>query len=358
MRHFKLIATATVLAPFLVLSPSSAQVTPVAAGPPSTAGQLTPPASLMPDSMFSHPVPANWPVAADSSALVAQLVTDYTNAYGSVGLGARPIFWVPANQPLVPLVVQPGCNNFLPSTGTTAPVPWWAPSSPTGDSPLEFYQPSTNSLWELWQARPVTTSTGGQLTNYGGWSACWGGKASLSTTTGVFPVPYGQSATGIEDTATEITQADVASAAIRHTIGMTVVGCNGYVYPADRGDCSDDPGQIPEGTWFRWPASVPCSGDTPLANMVCAAGKTYGFVVVDQAGVVQLDADVDNDDWYLEGNAGAIGYWHSSGSGCCIYTGGGSPMDLAMTNAAGVEEQEYQAVANLPWGQLQVVVPS
>ena len=59
----------------------------------------------------------------------------------------------------------------------------------------------------------------------------------MATTDGVFPSPYGLSASGIGYLPTAITEADVASGAIHHAIAVELPGCYGQVYPADRSDC-------------------------------------------------------------------------------------------------------------------------
>ena len=116
-----------------------------------------------------------------------------------------------------------------------------------------------------------------------------GGQALPGGGSGVFPSPYGLAASGISYLPTTITEADVASGAIDHAIAVELPGCYGYVYPADRSDCSshanDGSGQPNEGQWFRFPASVNCANydATPFEDMVCKAVQTYGMVVVDYA---------------------------------------------------------------------------
>ena len=82
---------------------------------------------------------------------------------------------------MVPLSVQAGCQDFRAETGATAPIPSWAPVSGPGDDILTVYQPSSHSVWELWQAHRVTapsaTAHAGRRVTGDGWSACWAGKA-------------------------------------------------------------------------------------------------------------------------------------------------------------------------------------
>jgi hypothetical protein len=280
----------------------------------------------MPDSLFNQNV-QNWPVDPNSSEFADDIVAQYTSAYGEVAVNTnRPVYWVPANQPLVQLSVASGCNDFTASTGTEVPIPADATAGSSSDEILTVYQPSSETEWEFWLASKTSS----------GWSACWGGEQSLATTDGVFPAPYGETASGIANLATEITDADVASGSIDHAIAMEVLGdaCNGYVYPADRGDCGSYPGEPSEGTWFRFPSDLPMpSGLTPFAQMVFRAIQTYGAVVVDQGGAVALEAE-QPEDWAAEGNTGT------------------DPITASWDGLA-----EYQVVASLPWADLQVVDP-
>jgi hypothetical protein len=294
-----------------------------------SSSDLTPPSSLFPNSIFNKNV-QSWSAGPNSSEFAADIVTDYKKAFGTVGVNTnRSTYEVPANQPMVPLYVQAGCHNFTPNTGPEAPVPPNAVPGNSSDAPLIIYQPSSDYEWEFWQAAKDGP----------GWSACWGGKLRMTTSDGVFSSPYGLSASGISYLATEITEADVASGSIDHAIAMEVTDCNwpddpNYVYPADRTDCGTNPGQPAEGQWFRFPANLAMpSGLTPFGQMVFKAIQTYGAVIVDQGGAVMLEAE-SNGDWAAEGNSGT------------------DPITASWDG-----KQEYQVVANLPWGQLQTIDP-
>ena len=165
------------------------------------------------------------------------------------------------------------------------PIPSYAALTGFSDSPLVIYQPSTGTDWEFWQLTRLSASS---------YHACWGGRLSLATSDGVFPAPYGLSATGISYLATTITEADVESGSIDHAIAVALPRCNHSVYPASRTDCGTDPGQPAEGQWFRFAAGTTCAPSqcsTPFAQMVFKAIQTYGMVVVDQAGAVMIEAE-------------------------------------------------------------------
>jgi hypothetical protein len=295
--------------------------------PPTTAAPVSgdPTASSeWPSSVFESDV-QNWPVDPNSGEYVNDLVTDYQDHYGTVGVNSMPIYSVPAGQPDVNISVSSGCNNFLSSTGGQIPIPSYTNLNGSSDSPLIVWQPSTQTDWELWEASRQSSNS---------YSACWGGKLDMAGSDGVFPPTLGLSATGISYLATAITEADVASGSINHAIAITLPACNGYVYPADRGDCGSNSGQPGEGQWFRLPANVAMpSGLTPFAQMVFRALQTYGAVVTDQGGSVSIESEQPSD-WAAEGHSGT---------------------DPITSSWDGL--QEYQVVASLPWSSLQVVDP-
>jgi hypothetical protein len=309
--------------------PTAASAATTKTSPLTTGAKAVPPASLWPSSVFNSIV-KTWPVVPSSSQYAADIVADYKAEYGAVGINTDfATYEAPAKAPLVTVSVRPGCNNFIPGTGRRAPIPNYAATGSSTDAPLIIYQPSSGYEWEYWQAAKTAS----------GWSACWGGRLRMTTSDGVFPFPYGLSASGISYLATEITEADVASGSIKHAISMGILNCNwphypAYVYPADRTDCGTHVGQPSEGQWLRFPPSLAMpSGLTPFGRMVYRAIQDYGVVITDQSGDVTLYAE-DPSDWVAEGNKGV------------------DPITKSWDG-----QQEYQVVANLPWAQLQTLVP-
>lgn len=281
---------------------------------------------LLPSAIFSRPVVSR-PVAAGSAGYVSRLVEQYHSHYGSVGVNGMPLFSVGPRQARVPVGVSPACNNFESSVGSV-PIPAAAYTTDPhyqADSDLIVYQPSTSTAWELWQAK---RSASGQ------WSACWGGRLDTATSDGLFPKPFGLSATGISYLATTVTEQDVASGRIGHTIALDVAACNYYTYPAGRGDCAADPGQPPEGSWFRMPASVSMpAGLTSYGRMVFSALQTYGAVVTDQAGAVMVQGETTRD-WSATGHRG-----------------------IDPITASWQGRPEYATLSGVPWSKLQVISP-
>ena len=80
--------------------------------------------------------------------------------------------------------------------------------------------------------------------------------------------------------------------------------------------------------------------------------------MVDHGGSDGIEADYATGTWTDEGNSGPIGSWqHKPNGQCCIFAGGGGPLEQSFRTAPDDYEQEYQVIANLPWSQLQVIVP-
>jgi hypothetical protein len=240
-----------------------------------------------------------------------------------------PVFTVPATQALVPITANPWAGTaFLGQIGGSAPIPVGAYTTSktySGDSDIIISQPSTDSVWELWQARNNGNGT---------WSASWGGKLSPSTSTGVFTFPYGLSATGISYFGTMITEADVAAGAINHTLALSVPLCNSWTYPANRGDCAVNSGHFSEGAFVKFPTSVAMpTGLTPLAQMTFKALQSYGAVVVDYAGSNAIQGET-RADWAFAGHSGA------------------DPITTASNG-----KPSYAAFNGMPWSKMIVVDP-
>lgn len=276
--------------------------------------------------LFRTPLAASDPVLPQSATYVRDFVRDYHHAYGAVTVNTMPLAIASPGQAPVRITVKPDrCANFRSDTGARIPIPPGTRTSGVGDSPLVVYQPSTGTDWELWQASPTAT----------GWSACWGGKLDTFKSDGVFPDGYGLSGSGISYLATMITEADVASGSIKHAIALDLPACNApQVFPADRTDCGHDPGQPPEGTWWRFPPGLPVPrGLTPFARMVFHAVQTYGLVFTDQAGAVAIQAQTP------------------------VATGHGGRHSANPLVASFEGRQAYQVLDGLPWVRLEAVRP-
>lgn len=303
---------------------------PVAPAPAASGRHRYGPVANEPLSLWDSPIPAAWPLDPSSATEVANFAASIPAYWGAVTLNSMPVFTVPASQPLVPVTPKAGCGtSFATQIGGAVPIPpgaYTTDANYQNDSSIIISQPSTKSVWELWQGRNNGNGT---------WSACWGGELSSATTNGIFTWPYGLSASGVSYYGTMITEADVASGSIRHTLAMSVPLCNSWVYPAVRGDCATDAGHFSEGTIVKLPASVAMpSGMTPLAQMTFKALQTYGAVVVDYAGANAIQGETTAD-WAFSGHTGT---------------------DPITTASLGWPR--YAVFNGMPWSSLEVVDPT
>jgi hypothetical protein len=166
------------------------------------------------------------------------------------------------------------------------PLPATTPLPTDSDAHVSVWQPSTDTVWELWKTRRVGTDL----------QACWGGRIDhASTSIGTFTFPYGGTATGISTIAGLITPGDLASGHIDHAISMGVVRtlAKTFSWPANRTDGrSTTVDSIPEGQRLRLDPTIDLSTLplTPFGRMIAQALQTYGAIVRDTSGAVTVYA--------------------------------------------------------------------
>jgi hypothetical protein len=154
---------------------------------------------------------------------------------------------------------------------------------------MTVYQPSSNTMWEFWQAKNVN----------GQWQACWGGQMkNTSTGTGLWPSPYGTTATGLPFVGGQVTAEELTRGEIRHVIGIALVDlekADVFSWPATRSDGYNPNGaanRIPEGSRFRLDptVNVDALNMSAAGKIIAKAAQKYGFVVWDKAGAISIRA--------------------------------------------------------------------
>jgi hypothetical protein len=267
-----------------------------------------------PTSFWYQPIPATAPLNANSAAYAQNLASQIKTYYGNVNLNttsyAAPVYYVqtsgtpytttsdPNATPLLQVgsrvnVAVSDCQNKgytdagLAAQWQGVPIPAGATPALGTDSEMDIYDISTQTFWEFW----VIHNSSGQ------WSGCWGGRIqNTSQNNGIFPNPYGGSATGLPYQAGEITAAELSSGTIDHVMGIAIVNADTwsvFSWPANRSDGynpNNAPNQIPEGIRLRLDPSVNLAALnlTPVARTIAIAAQKYGFVVWDKAGAVTL----------------------------------------------------------------------
>lgn len=244
--------------------------------------------------------------------------------------GAAPIYVIPtANHPrrLVQWRTNNGTGTDVSSTdplqSTFQSVP--VPTGPGGerfdvyygralegagsDKQLTIYDPFTGELWEFWLFTWNATNNRYEC-GYGGYTA------NALTAPIAFPNQWGARATSLPLHPLNVRRQEWEVGVIRHalSVGIQVIK-PGYIPPATREDGTitwhvevTDGGSkgrlaVPEGAWFRLPASYVVNEnrypDNPakskLYAMFVRCARDYGFIVADgTGGTVTLSIEADN----------------------------------------------------------------
>lgn len=249
-------------------------------------------------SFWYKPIPANATLHANSKGYVAEFLRQKAAYYGTVTINtysyASPLYVAPAGTATKTVKVW-DCQGKgyldanLASQWTAVPIPANAQASTGTDGEMSIYQPSSNSLWEFWQAKNVN----------GQWQACWGGRlTNTSSSNGMWPNPYGTTATGLPFAGGQVTAEELTRGEIRHVIGIALVDLEqaGVVsWPATRSDGYNPNGaanRIPEGTRFRLDptVNVDALNMSAAGKVIAKAAQKYGFVVWDKAGALSIRA--------------------------------------------------------------------
>lgn len=263
-----------------------------------SAETLTTDAIFAPKSFWYTPIPAQVTLHKNSAAFVKEFLRQKNTYYGTVNINTReytsPVYVVGANVPRVK-VTQWDCqkkgysDRNLDEQWSDVPIPDYAVQSKGTDAEMTIYQPSTDTVWEFWQARKID----------GKWQGCWGGRLrNASKSNGVFDKYYGTTATSLPFLGGQITAEELRRGEIRHVIGLSLVDvehANVVSWPASRSD-GWNPGKaqnrIPEGMRLRLDPTVNVDklNMSKAAKTIAKAAQKYGFVIWDKAGAISLRA--------------------------------------------------------------------
>lgn len=262
------------------------------------AGELPTDSVFAPTSFWYTPIPAAVPLHANSANFVKEILRQKATYYGTVTINTKeytsPVYTAAAGAPTVK-VTQWDCqkkgylDTSLSEQWAAVPIPDYAVQSRGTDGEMTIYQPSTDTVWEFWQAKKVD----------GKWQACWGGRLqNASTSSGVFYKYYGTTATSLPFLGGQITAEELGRGEIRHAIGFSVVDAEAsgiFSWPANRSDGVNPqnlPNRIPEGLRFRLDPAVNVDAlpMTKAGKVIAKAAQKYGFVVWDRSGALGLRA--------------------------------------------------------------------
>ena len=249
------------------------------------------------NSFWYSPIPADVTLHPNSANFAADLVRQVKLAAPTINMSeySATVFVADATTPTTP-VVEWDCfgrgshDAGLAQQFSAVPIPLYAVPADGTDHEMAIYQPSTDQLWEFWNARKVS----------GQWQTCWGGRLQhISSSSGIFRAPYGGAATGLSYVAGQITPEELRAHEIRHVMGIALIEVEDFPifsFPANRSDGYNRdpryPNRVPEGLRIRLDPAVNVDALNlhPVAKTIARAAQIYGFVVWDKAGAISLRA--------------------------------------------------------------------
>jgi len=241
-------------------------------------------------------LPRTVPLAANSAAVVANLVRDKAENYGSWAVNtdeySTPVYTVDRRTPRTRWTFSDCLGKpelapvIAPSLAAVPTPPDLVPSKGT-DASVTIYQPSTDTYWDFWRAEKDAA---------GHWSACWGGRIEhYSRNPGIFAAPLGATATGLPLGAFTVRLDELRRGYIDHALNLVTVrtkaGCHSW--PAARDDGNTDAVDLPcEGQRFRLDPTFDVSTLTsPVARTMARAMQEYGLILTDKGGAVVTYAE-------------------------------------------------------------------
>jgi fibronectin type 3 domain-containing protein len=328
----------------------------VAEGKPEPVSIVNPGTLFSPESPWNQSLEENAPVDPNSElmmrginpstgqpaegaqgGLLASIAKTGTTLEAYSGYSS-PLYVVPADQPPVPVnVLEPTAINHIALEKVLAkgvPIPPNAQSATGTDGHMTIYQPSTNTLWDLWRAcspegannyESWTAPQNCPKTPASTWTVQYGGvMTNVSQSLGYFDANsdpgyseyvWGATATSLPVAAGMVTMAELQAGEIKHALALDIPGyglpgavCAYYdwqlphdegatpiVWPAQRSDGTYfGPDCIPEGARLRIEPSFNLNSiQLPkVARMFAVAAQKYGMIVRDKdAGGVSFFAE-------------------------------------------------------------------
>ena len=236
------------------------------------------------------------PLAANSAAVVHNILLDQQNNYGSWAINtdtySTPIYHVGPDTPRQRWTFS-NCLNMpqlapcIADSRAAGPTPPDLIVSQGTEESVTIYQPSTDTYWDFWRAEKDAT---------GHWSACWGGKIEpYSRNPGIFRNPLGATATGLPLGAFTIRIDELRRGYIDHAINLVTVRtrANCHSWPATRDDGNTDGADIPcEGQRFRLDPTFDIGTvRSPVARTIARAMQEYGLILTDKGGALVTYAE-------------------------------------------------------------------
>ncbi|MDR3688347.1 MAG: hypothetical protein P4L46_03135 [Fimbriimonas sp.] len=252
-----------------------------------------------PNSFWYRPIPVDAPLHPRSAEFVRDFLRQKKAYYGTVSINtvayASPVYVAGPHAKTFKVAEWDGQNKghsdpALLAQWTAVPIPDYAQAADGTDMEMTIFQPSTDTIWEFWLAKKVD----------GIWQACWGGQMQhVSKSNGIWPHPYGTTATGLPFLGGQITADELRRGEIDHVMGISLVDLESsdvVSWPANRSDGWNPnhvPNRPPEGLRFRLDPHLDIDKLhlNPAARTIAMAAQKYGFVIWDKSGAITLRAE-------------------------------------------------------------------
>jgi hypothetical protein len=205
---------------------------------------------------------------------------------------STPLYVVGEGQPRLKVTLDTGSwgDSLRAALADGVPIPPGATPAAGTDGHLAVYQPSTDTMWEFFQASLQAD----------GWHASWGGAMQhVSSNPGYFSnaawpglAPndgwhWGSTASSLPVAAGLVLGKELRAGSIPHAVAAAVphACADAFVWPAQRTDGDSRASDcIPEGAHLRLDPTlnVDALNLSPVARALAHAAQTYGIIVRDQ----------------------------------------------------------------------------
>lgn len=268
----------------------------------------TPPRPFSATSFWNTPLKANSRLDSRSDTYVGEVRRQLIKSLPWINTTkySSPVYTVPAGQRTVRVKLDYAYAPALQAALERVPIPAGARPAAGADKTMVVWQPSTDTMWELWLTKRHTD----------GWHARWGGRMpNVSSNPGYFHEPrnWGATATSLPMLGGLIRLDEMKAGVIDHALAICLpeTRAGWHSWPAQRTDGNvDQRDAVPEGTRFRLDPDLDL-GKIHMARttrMIAVAAQKYGMVVRDKGGAVSFYAE-DPTPAAANPFAGANGYF-------------------------------------------------
>lgn len=258
----------------------------------------TPP--FAPDSFWNAPLAPDAPLHPNQTALLRELGRQVrqNTPWINTTEHSTPVYTVSAKQRRVRVFLDTPSALYTGDSGAatvrsrlrSVPIPKSARGAAGVNRHIVIWQPSKDTIWELWNAHRVPRDGcpwGNDRIH--GWHAAWGGRIRhASTSRGVESAPTGATASGLPLIGGLIRLDEWRSGVIDHALAMAIpdIQRDHFVAPATRTDGRyRGLNAIPMGTRLRIDPAVDVESlpMSPAGKAIARAAQRYGIVIRDHA---------------------------------------------------------------------------